>query len=411
MSTPAELYRNAIDLNRFSNSVAKRIVITYNDLILDAVDQLRRLDELDVSAKAVRLQAILAQLKESLDGWAGTSTLAAAQELQGVAELQGQFVANELRRALPIDLREQVRSVQISPQFAQAVAVTDPTALSVVALSDDLQAAVAGARQTFQLTATQGTMITLPNGKVLAKSFRGLAESQADLFAKTVRNGLLTGESTDKLARRLKGRLKFGDLGPLSVKQLAQAGGELTTVANRQIMAMVRTSINQVANASSQQVYEANQDVTKRYRYVATLDSRTSPICRALDGKEFDYGKGPTPPQHFNCRSTTVPVIDYKGLGIEPPPPSDLRRPNTAFGPSRSTRNDTVPSNQTYGEWLEKQPKAVKADVLGASKVSFFESRVKKVGPTQAIRDFVSQDGSELTLDQLKLKYSDGKAS
>jgi len=411
MSTPAELYRNAIDLNRFSNSVAKRIVITYNDLILDAVDQLRRLDELDVSAKAVRLQAILAQLKESLDGWAGTSTLAAVQDLQGVAELQGEFVANELRRALPIDLREQVRSVQISPQFAQAVAVTDPTALSVVALSDDLQAAVAGARQTFQLTATQGTMITLPNGKVLAKSFRGLAESQADLFAKTVRNGLLTGESTDKLARRLKGRLKFGDLGPLSVRQLAQAGGELTTVANRQVMALVRTSINQVANASSQQVYEANQDVTKRYRYVATLDSRTSPICRALDGKEFDYGKGPTPPQHFNCRSTTVPVIDYKGLGIEPPPPSDLKRPNTAFGPSRSTRGDTVPSNQTYGEWLEKQPKAVKVDVLGASKVSFFESRVKKVGPTQAIRDFVSQDGSELTLDQLKLKYSNGKAS
>jgi len=411
MSTPAELYRNAIDLNRFSNSVAKRIVITYNDLILDAVDQLRRLDELNVSAKAVRLQAILAQLKESLDGWAGTSTLAAAQELQGVAELQSQFVANELRRALPIDLREQVRSVQISPQFAQAVAVTDPTALSVVALSDDLQAAVAGARQTFQLTATQGTMITLPNGKVLAKSFRGLAESQADLFAKTVRNGLLTGESTDKLARRLKGRLKFGDLGPLSVRQLAQAGGELTTVANRQVMAMVRTSINQVANASSQQVYEANQDVTKRYRYVATLDSQTSPICRALDGKEFDYGKGPTPPQHFNCRSTTVPVIDYKGLGIEPPPPSDLRRPNTAFGPSRSTRGDTVPSNQTYGEWLEKQPKAVKADVLGASKVSFFESRARKVGPTQAIRDFVSQDGSELTLDQLKRRYPNGKAS
>jgi len=411
MSTPAELYRNAIDLNRFSNSVAKRIVITYNDLILDAVDQLRRLDELNVSAKAVRLQAILAQLKESLDGWAGTSTLAAVQDLQGVAELQGEFVANELRRALPLDLREQVRSVQISSQFAQAVAVTDPTALSVVALSDDLQAAVAGARQTFQLTATQGTMITLPNGKVLAKSFRGLAESQADLFAKTVRNGLLTGESTDKLARRLKGRLKFGDLGPLSVRQLAQAGGELTTVANRQVMALVRTSINQVANASSQQVYEANQDITKRYRYVATLDSRTSPICRALDGKEFDYGKGPTPPQHFNCRSTTVPVIDYKGLGIEPPPPSDLRRPNTAFGPSRSTRGDTVPSNQTYGEWLEKQPKAVKVDVLGASKVSFFESRVKKVGPTQAIRDFVSQDGSELTLDQLKRRYPNGKAS
>jgi len=403
MSTPSELYRNAIDLNRFSNSVAKRIAVTYNDLILDIVNQLRGLDEFDSSAKAARLQAILAQLKESLDGWAETSTLAVVEDLQGLAQLQSEFVANELRRALPIDMRSQIRSVQISPQFAQSVATVDPTAINVVSLSDDLQAAVAGAPQTFQLTAAQGTTITLPNGKVLQKSFRGLAESQADLFAKTVRNGLLTGESTDEIARQLKGRLRFGQ--PGSLRQMAQAGGQVTAVANNQVNAMVRTSINQVANETSQQVYKANQDVTKRYRYVATLDSRTSAICRALDGQEFDYGKGPTPPQHFNCRSTTVPVIDYKGLGIEPPPPSQLRRPNTAFGPSRSTRGDSVPDNQTYGEWLDKQNKATKQDVLGKSKVPYFNRLVDKFGPTDAIRKFVSADGSELTLEQLKRRY------
>ena len=338
MSTPSELYRNAIDLNRFSNGVAKRIAVAYNDLVLDAVDQLRGIDELAAPAKAARLRAILAQLKQSLEGWAGTSTLAVVEDLQGLAELQSEFVANELRQALPVNLREQIRSVQISPQFAQSVATVDPTQINVVSLSDDLQAAVTGAPQTFSLTATQGSTVTLPNGKVLAKSFRGLAESQADLFAKTVRNGLLTGESTDKIARRLKGRLRFGDLGPLSVRQLAQAGGELTSVANNQVMAMVRTSVNQVANETSQQVYKANQDVTKRYRYVATLDSRTSPICRSLDGRSFEYGKGPTPPQHFNCRSTTVPIIDYSGLGIARPPQTELRRPNTAFGPSRARR-------------------------------------------------------------------------
>ena len=411
MSTPAELYRNAIDLNRFSNSVAKRIVIAYNDLILDAVNQLRGLDEFDASAKATRLRAILAQLKQSLDGWAGTSTLAVVEDMQGLAVLQSEFVEDQLRRALPIELRDQVRSVQISPQFAQSVATVDPTAINVVALSDDLQAAVTGAPATFQLTATQGTAITLPNGKVLNKSFRGLAEAQADLFAKTVRNGMLTGETTDKLARRLKGRLKFGDFGPLSVRQLAQAGGELTTVANHQVMALVRTSLNQVANAASQQVYQANQDVTNRYRYVATLDSKTSPICRALDGQEFEYGKGPTPPQHFNCRSTTVPVIDYERLGIEPPPPSQLRRPNTAFGPSRTTRGDTVPDNQTYGEWLDKQPKTVKENVLGSEKVPYFNRLARKYGPTDAIRKFVSEDGSELTLAQLKQRYPNGKAA
>ena len=403
MSTPSELYRNAIDLNRFSNSVAKRIAVTYNDLILDIVNQLRGLDEFDSSAKAARLQAILAQLKESLDGWAETSTLAVVEDLQGLAQLQSEFVANELRRALPIELRSQIRSVQISPQFAQSVATVDPTAINVVSLSDDLQAAVAGAPQTFQLTAAQGTTITLPNGKVLQKSFRGLAESQADLFAKTVRNGLLTGESTDEIARQLKGRLRFGQ--PGSLRQIAQAGGQVTAVANNQVNAMVRTSINQVANETSQQVYKANQDVTKRYRYVATLDSKTSAICRALDGQEFDYGKGPTPPQHFNCRSTTVPVIDYNGLGIEPPPPSQLRRPNSAFKGARAVRGEGVPDNETYGQWLDKQSKATKQDVLGKSKVPYFNRLVNKFGPTDAIRKFVSADGSELTLEQLKRRY------
>ena len=400
MSTPAELYRNAIDLNRFSNSVAKRIVIAYNDLILDAVNQLRGLDEFDASAKATRLRAILAQLKQSLDGWAGTSTVAVVEDMQGLAVLQSEFVEDQLRRALPIELRDQVRSVQISPQFAQSVATVDPTAINVVALSDDLQAAVTGAPATFQLTATQGTAITLPNGKVLNKSFRGLAEAQADLFAKTVRNGMLTGETTDKLARRLKGRLKFGDFGPLSVRQLAQAGGELTTVANHQVMALVRTSLNQVANAASQQVYQANQDVTNRYRYVATLDSRTSPICRALDGQEFEYGKGPTPPQHFNCRSTTVPVIDYEGLGVEPPKQG-----------KRRSRDGLVPADQTYGQWLYKQSKEEKADILGPEKVPYFNRLARKYGPTDAIRKFVSEDGSELTLAQLKELYSNGKAA
>ena len=195
------------------------------------------------------------------------------------------------------------------------------------------------------------------------------------------------------------------------MRQLVQAGGELTAVANHQIMALVRTSVNQVANAASQKSYEANQNVTKSYRYVSTLDSRTSPICRSLDGQIFKYGKGPVPPQHFNCRSTTVPIIDYEGLGIPPPRESRLKRSNTTFGPSQTTRTDTVPSNQTYGEWLDKQTSDVQADVLGPKKVPYFNRLVKKFGPTDAIRKFVSQDGSELTLEQLKRRYPNGSAS
>jgi SPP1 gp7 family putative phage head morphogenesis protein len=401
MATPEALYRNAIDLNRFSNSVGRRIINAYNDIIIDAVNQLRTIDELAAPVKAARLRGILAQLKDSLATWAGDSTELTATELQGIAQLQSEFVTDQLARALPAGARDAVRTVEISPQFAQSVVTTDPTQLNVVALSDDLFAAVQGAPATFSLTAAQGATITLPNGEVVSKAFRGIAVDQSERFSQVVRQGLLTGEPTPDIAKRLIGSLQFGERAK-TPKQLIAAGGQATAVADNQVMALVRTSINQVANTASQQVYEANQDITPRYRYVATLDTRTSSICRALDGQEFEYGKGPLPPQHFNCRSTTVPVIDYKALGFDPPPPS-----------KRAAAGGMVPTSVSYGEWLkEKRPGETDADLLvrqatalGASKVPYFRKLSEKYGPQNALAKLVRDDGSELTLEQLRARY------
>ena len=392
MTTPASLYRNAIDLNRYSNSVARDIVISYNDIIIYAVNQLRTIDELAAPVKAARLRAILAQLKESLDNWSASSVETIANELQGLALLQSEFVEDQLRRALPVGARNAVNTVEISPQFARSVATTDPTQINVVTLSDDLFAAVNGAPQTYSLTAAKGVQITLPNGEIIEKAFRGISVDQAERFAQVVRNGLLTGDPTSVIAKQLIGNLQLGSAG--SVKELAKKGGQLTQAADHQVMTLVRTSVNQVANAASQQVYEANQDITKKYRYVATLDARTSSICRALDGREFEYGKGPTPPQHFNCRSTTVPVIDYEELGFTPPPPA-----------KRASMDGPVPIDQSYGDWLSKQDAATKAEVLGKQKVAYFDLLTKKYGGKDAIAKLVRDDGSELTLEQLRRRY------
>jgi SPP1 gp7 family putative phage head morphogenesis protein len=399
MSTPAALYRNAIDLNRYSNSVARRVINAYNDIIIDATNQLRVIDDLAAPDKAARLRGILAQLKDSLATWAGDATELTATELQGLAELQSEFVTDQLRKVLPAGARDAVRTVEISPQFAQSVVTTDPTQINVVALSDDLFAAVQGAPATFSLTAAKGATITLPNGEVLEKAFRGIAVDQAERFSQVVRNGLLTGETTPSIAKRLIGNLQFGEEAK-TVRQLVAAGGQATAVADNQVMALVRTSINQVANSASQQVYEANQDITKKYRYVATLDSRTSSICAALDGQEFPYGKGPMPPQHFNCRSTTVPIIDPDIL-----PPSTTAKRASADGP--------VPINTSYGQWLaEKQKGETDADLrarqektLGPGKVPYFNRLVDKYGARDAMAKLVRDDGSELTLDQLRKRY------
>ena len=391
MSTPAALYRNAIDLNRYSNSVARRVINAYNDIIIDATNQLRVIDDLAAPDKAARLRGILAQLKDSLATWAGDSTELTATELQGLAELQSEFVTDQLRKVLPAGSRDAVRTVEISPQFAQSVVTTDPTQLNVVALSDDLFAAVNGAPATFSLTAAQGATITLPNGEVLTKAFRGIAVDQAERFGQVVRQGLLTGETTPSIAKRLIGNLQFGEEAK-TVRQLVAAGGQATAVADNQVMALVRTSINQVANTASQQVYEANQDITKKYRYVATLDSRTSSICAALDGREFEYGKGPMPPSHWNCRSTTVPIIDPDIL-----PPSTIAKRASADGP--------VPINTSYGQWLKDQPLSVQQDVLGPGKVPYFNRLVEKYGARDAMAKLVRDDGSELTLNQLRKRY------
>jgi len=416
MTIPAALFRNAIDLNRYSNSVAKQIILVYNDIIIDAANQLQNLlpdaggeGRLTISspAKAARLRAILAQTKDSLNTWAGDATQLTATELQGLAELQSDFVTEQLRKALPAGARSAVNTVEISPQFAQSVVTTDPTQIGVITLSDDLYAAVQGAPQTYSLTATQGTMITLPNGEVVSKAFRGIAVDQAERFGQVVRNGLLTGETTPSIAKRLIGQLQFGDYGPLStgqvraagisVKQLLAAGGELTAVTDSQIMTLVRTSINQVANAASQQVYEANQDITKKYRYIATLDTKTSARCRALDGREFEYGKGPMPPQHFNCRSTTVPIIDPDIL-----PPSRVA--------TRASKDGPVPVNTSYGQWLKDQPRSVQEKVLGKDKVVYFNKLAEKHGARDAMAKLVRDDGSELSLDDLRKRYGAQKS-
>jgi SPP1 gp7 family putative phage head morphogenesis protein len=415
MSTPEALYRNAIDLNRYSNSVARRIINAYNDIIIDTVNQLRTIDDLSAPIKAARLRGMLAQLRDSLATWAGDATEITAIELQGLAQLQSEFVADQLARALPVGARNAVNTIEISPQFAQAVVTSDPTQINVVALSDDLYKSVYGAAAQatqagsgmFSLTAAQGTMITLPNGRVVEKAFRGIAVDQAERFSKTVRNGLLTGEPTRDIAKRLKGtlersdeRLRFGEPATTAAQRRAAAGiksvvaqgGEATAMADNQIVAIVRTSVNQVANAAAMQTYEANQDITKRYKYVATLDSRTSAICRALDGKEFEYGKGPTPPQHFSCRSTIVAVIT-----------DGLMAPSK--NATRASAQGQVPIDTTYGDWLKQQGEAMQNKVLGPSKAPYFRRLAEKYGPQDALAKMISEDGSELTLEQLRKRY------
>lgn len=403
---PSVFYRNAIDLNRFSNGIARKLAQENVNVIVRAVDQLKKIDESKgPSYKAARLRSLIKQTKKTLSTWQEKSVDVMIKDLESVAKVQAGFVEDQLKKALPAGMQKQiveeigysVQSVAVSPGFAKAVVTNTPTKFNL------------GQAGKFNLTAKQGAEVLLPNGETISKAFRGLAAKQANQFNQIVRTGLLSGEPTPDIVRQLVGNLDFGEKAK-TIKQLNMAGGEVTKLATHQINTIVRTSVNQVSNAASQSVYKANKKITKEYRYISTLDSRTSTVCRNLDGQIFAYGKGPEPPQHFGCRSTTVPVIDYKGNGWPAPPSVTTAKRASADGP--------VPANTTYGKWLYDQraktksgnlskftpgPEQIKA--LGKEKAKYFNRLADKYGADQAMAKFMREDGSEVTLKKLESRY------
>ena len=401
--TPAVLFRNSIDLNRFSNGVSRKIVQSNIDVIIRAAKQLSKIDpSRPPSYKTARLRSLIKQTKESLSTWEKESVDVMIRELEGLAGVQAGFVEDQIAQALPngvlkTDLNPlgySVQTVAVSPSFAKAVVTKDPSVLSLKSTG------------TFDLTAAQGAEVLLPNGETVQKAFRGLASRQATQFNQVVRTGLLSGETTESIVSQLIGNLQFGQ-GAKTNQQYLLAGKEVLNMASHQIRTVVRTSINQVSNAASQQVYKANEDITEKYKYVSTLDSRTTALCASLDGKEFEYGKGPEPPQHFNCRSTTVAVIDYdalKKMGWDFDVPKEGRR---------AAAGGMVPANETYGKWLYGQrktgtkftPGARQIEALGKEKAKYFNRLANKYGADNAIKKFVREDGSEVSLFQLKKRY------
>lgn len=115
-------------------------------------------------------------------------------------------------------------------------------------------------------------------------------------------------------------------------------------VAKSQAGRLVMTENAYFGSAAQKQCYK-DLDV-EQYQIVATLDSRTSDICRHFDGKVFDmkdYEPGVTaPPFHVYCRTCTVPYFadnDENGM----------RAARNAGG-----KTYYVPASMTYGEWQEK---------------------------------------------------------
>jgi SPP1 gp7 family putative phage head morphogenesis protein len=329
-----DLTRHQVYIQRFSNSTVRKVLSVLRRSDARIVERLLRNDLTALSRR--RQERLLTEMRRNIESAFEDATGALHLELEGLAAYEGEYQLDMFRRVLPVALD------------------------TVTPSAEQIMAAVNG--RPFQ-------------GRLLREVYQDLPRTTFRRLRETIRAGIIEGRTTDEIVRDIRGRksqgFKDGVLGR----------------GRRDTEAVVRTAVNHTANTAREYTYERNDDLVKGVRWNSTLDSRTSSVCRARDGKIYEPGKGPRPPAHFNCRSSTSPVIkSWRELGI------DL---DEAPEGTRASMNGQVPADQDYDTWLRKQPREFQNEVLGPARAKLFRSGMK-------VDRFVDRKGRELTLDQIR---------
>ena len=113
----------------------------------------------------------------------------------------------------------------------------------------------------------------------------------------------------DRLVRTMSTIIPQSFSRGLSSNQLGDMIAKEMNASRNRGRTLARTEVNYICNQADLDAYKIAN--VEEYEYLATLDMRTSEICRSLDGTVHKVSQAKVgvnfPPMHPNCRSTTVP--------------------------------------------------------------------------------------------------------
>lgn len=197
-----------------------------------------------------------------------------------------------------------------------------------------------------------------------------------------IRRGAFEGRTTEQIIRDVRGT------------KARQFQDGILAVNRRSAATVVRTALQHVATQARMETLQANADILRGYEWNATLDGRTGEICRSLDGRVFELGKGPLPPAHPNCRSSIVPVTkSWRELGVD----LDDLPPGM-----RSSIDGPVDGSLSYYEWLKRQPPAFVEEALGPTRAALFLKG--GIDSEEFARLQLDRNFQPLTLEELRRK-------
>ena len=159
------------------------------------------------------------------------------------------------------------------------------------------------------------TVFDVTKGADYRAAFDLIPESRVKAILSTNWSGQMFSErvwdNTNALADGLKHDMLVGIMAGKSEQHMADDIMNRCGVGAFEARRLVRTETTCVANMA--ELYGYKELDIDEYEFSACLDSRTSDLCRELDGKVFKRNSAQAgvnlPPMHPFCRSTTLPVL------------------------------------------------------------------------------------------------------
>jgi len=204
--------------------------------------------------------------------------------------------------------------------------------------------------------------------------------------------------NTNALAQDLKEELLLSLITGRTDRETADIIANKFATGASQARRLVRTESCNLANQMEMASYE--ECGIEYYRFVATLDLKTSSICRSLDGKRFKVSEQQPglncPPMHPWCRSTTICDIGSEEL-------AQMKR--RARDPVTGKTN-MVPADMTYEQWYKR-------NVQGRPEAKMNEKMIRNRSSDRQqfdrYKEVLGKDAPK-TLDSFqKVKYADSQ--
>lgn len=186
----------------------------------------------------------------------------------------------------------------------------------------------------------------------------------------------------DKLINTLNTDLKIDLITGKPINAITNNISKKLEVSKNNAKRLVRTESSAIHSISRKNAYKRMG--VEKYQIIATLDLKTSEICRGMDGKVFNYierEEGVTaPPFHCNCRTTDAPYFDDDL--------QDIIEGRTRIARDLNTGKSVKVEDITYDKWYKKYVKGDKEKTKNTNNKTSQNNKLSlKSGFTKGLAD------------------------